>query len=131
MSDIRLWRGDRNREVKDCPMAEFGIDPDPSAKPLHNASADRQSNSTAGILLSMKPFEWNKDLVVVMSADADSVVLYRENPLIRASGGRYRNTRRSSASVFQSIANQILKDLNEMHRISVKQIGRASCRERV
>jgi len=61
---------------------------------FNNPLADRETHASAGILhCGVKTFKDPEDLVLKLGGNADSVVLYREQPLTVAVRGRDVNLR--------------------------------------
>src|SRR5574341_1401346 len=86
---------------------------------LHNLPAYRKTYACAWVLFSgMKTLEYNKDLLEEFRGYAYAIVLYRENPLILIQNSGNMNARRFLTPVLDSVAKQVLEQLDHLHGIS-------------
>ena len=107
----------------------LGLDPDPAAKAFQDFLTNRQSDSSALVLVSpMQPLEKDEDLFKVLGSDPQAIVAHGKDPLVVTvfrGGDVY--TRKLGAAVLDSVPDEVLKYLSQLRL----EIGRASCRERV
>src|SRR5580658_6945295 len=105
---VVFWDG----KEKGRSFTRRGFDPDSSAVTLNHALANCQSDAGAGIFpVTMEPLENTEDYLLVMGIDADAVVPHREAPRGALAGGRDVDFGRIFRSIFECVADEILKYL--------------------
>src|SRR5579862_3627382 len=113
---LSLWE----REAEDASFAGDGsLEPDSSAILLHNALADRQADTAAGVLFAgVQAFEKPENLIRVARLDPDPVVGDRKNPpaVLARRGNLYTGV--LLATVLERVAEQILEQLRQVHRVN-------------
>jgi hypothetical protein len=104
------WGVLRDRKEESCSFPGFGFHPDSSAIALNHSLANSQSDAGAGVLLvAMEPFENAKDYLLIFCINAYAVVLHRKAPGGAQVDRRNVDSRRFFVSIFESVADEILK----------------------
>jgi len=108
-----------NGEAERGPLAGLRFHPDAAAVPLHDLFAKSQADARAGVLFPIvQALEDDEDALAKLRVDADAVVAHGEGP-VRA--GRLRPDlyqRLGGAVKLDGIANQVLKQLHQLHFIA-------------
>src|SRR5579862_3374262 len=108
----------RKREVEGGSLIDLRFDPDASPIAVDNALADRQTNASSGNVLSVQPLEDAENLLVIFRVDTEAVVRHRKAPEAVSPFRRYMNPRRASAAILERVADEVLKELDEMGLIT-------------
>jgi len=103
------------REIKGRARAWCALDPDATAVAFHDTSADRQPDASSRNLSSVQTFEYAEDLIEVLAPDADAIVAHRDNPFALSRFGVDGNLWRVRATVLDCVADQVLKELDELY----------------
>src|SRR5439155_19686721 len=100
-------------------LTRTAFNPDPSAVPLHDLLADRQPDTCPGILCAaVQTLEDHEDALGVLGLDANAVVLYGEAPGRTVSLGADAHHGRPFPAKLYGIANEVLEELAQLHRVS-------------
>src|SRR5579862_5310861 len=102
-------------EAEGCSFPESGLDPDCSSIACNHPLANSESNAGAAIfLVTMEPFEYAKDFLLVLRIDAYAVIAHGKLPGGIRLGRRDVDSGRVVLSIFESVADEILKHLLEV-----------------
>src|SRR5579862_2665882 len=122
--------GVREGEVECCSFSRGGVDPDSSAIAFNHALANCESNAGPAVfLVAMKPFEYTKDILLVLRIDPDAVILNREAPRRALIKSMNVNPRRFFGPVLEGVPDQILKHLLQMSLAHVYLRKRICCHD--
>src|SRR5690348_6703203 len=78
---VRPGCSDWDCEPEDGSLAGVGFDPDSAMIPLHDALANRQSNTRSRVFVSsVQAFEEPKDVLPILGFNANSIIAYRKHP---------------------------------------------------
>src|SRR5205085_436558 len=113
-------RRSRQRERKRGALAEFRVDPNLSAMPLHNALDNREPHARAGVPLVVNPLEHLKNAPMVLGIDSDTVVPHHQSRHILIRDGRDMNLGTGLASELDRVLYEAQKDEGNLSRIAVE-----------
>ncbi len=92
-------------------LAGLRLDPDAPAVPFHDAFADGQPDTRAGIILALvQTLEDDEDALEILRVDTNTVIADREDPVGCLFFDTYMNFRFLLAMKLDGIADQVLEE---------------------
>src|SRR3984885_4864540 len=115
----RLRAAHRQRKIKRGAFAEGGLDRDGAAMPFDDLFANRKSDTGAVKFLPLvQSLEYPENLFKKLRFDSEPIVLNREHPFVGVvRHGRDVDPRNTGAPVLDGIADEVLKQLRELHLV--------------
>src|ERR1700690_4172530 len=105
--------------MKYTSVPSLGLKPNPATVANHYTTADGQSNASTRILcLIMQPLEYFKDPLVILGVDSDAVVADGKGPFVPVALRRDVDDWGCVAAVFESIADQVLHQLDQLRAVT-------------
>src|SRR5580698_1248917 len=114
-----LSSSERDRETEGRTASGFGFDPDPPMMALNDAHTNGKTDSRSGVTVTIvQSSKQSKDLLLKFGCNSNSVVLHREYPgVISSLGGDMNDRSPLRISILNAVADQVLKELLEVHRL--------------